>query len=205
MIFTGADSNDAPRLSILISCMITLYGTIVLLSREIFMIILGGINICAMITRIDIFKGGVGMENCMEGYPVVIQVPVAWGEMDAFGHLNNIVYFRYFESARIAYFHKIGLIDMMTKTGIGPILASTSCKFKIPLKYPDSVLVGSKVKSTEEDRFMMGYGIFSTNHQKIAAEGDGLIVMFNYRDSKKVKVPEELRQRILALEATSER
>jgi acyl-CoA thioesterase FadM len=55
------------------------------------------------------------MENLMEGYPVVIEVPVAWGEMDAFGHLNNIVYFRYFESARIAYFHKIGLIDMMTK------------------------------------------------------------------------------------------
>jgi acyl-CoA thioester hydrolase len=52
---------------------------------------------------------------------------------------------------------------------------------------------------------MMGYGIFSTNHQKVAAEGDGLIVMFNYRESKKVKVPEELRQRILALEATSER
>jgi len=140
------------------------------------------------------------MENLVADYPVVIETPVAWGEMDAFGHLNNIVYFRYFESARIAYFYKLDLIDMMTKTGIGPILASTSCKFKIPLKYPDKVLIGAKVTDIEEDRFMMGYGVFSTNHKKIAAEGDGLIVTLNYRDSKKVSVPEELRQRILDLE-----
>ena len=103
------------------------------------------------------------------------------GEMDAFGHLNNIVYFRYFESARIAYFYKLDLIDMMTKTGIGPILAATSCRFKIPLTYPDKVLVGAKVASIEEDRFTMGYGAFSTNHRKVAAEGDGLIVTLNYR------------------------
>ena len=140
------------------------------------------------------------MENLMNGYPVVIEVPVAWGEMDAFGHLNNIVYFRYFESARIAYFYKLDLIDMMTKTGIGPILASTSCRFKIPLTYPDKVLIGAKVASIEEDRFTMGYCVFSTNHRKVAAEGDGLIVTLNYRESKKVQIPGELRQRILDLE-----
>ena len=143
------------------------------------------------------------MENLMDGYPVVIEVPVAWGEMDAFGHLNNIVYFRYFESARIAYFYKLDLIDMMTRTGIGPILASTSCRFKIPLTYPDKVLVGAKVVSIEEDRFMMGYGICSTSHQKVAAEGDGLIVTLNYRENKKVQIPGELKQRILDLEGTA--
>ncbi|MCG7852693.1 MAG: acyl-CoA thioesterase [Methanosarcinaceae archaeon] len=143
------------------------------------------------------------MENLMDSCPVVIEVPVAWGEMDAFGHLNNIVYFRYFESARIAYFYKLDLIDMMTRTGIGPILASTSCRFKIPLKYPDKVLVGAKVVSIEDDRFMMGYGVFSTSHQKVVAEGDGLIVTLNYRESKKVQIPGELRQRILDLEGAA--
>jgi acyl-CoA thioester hydrolase len=145
-------------------------------------------------------KRGIVMENLLEGYPVVIEAPVAWGEMDAFQHLNNIVYFRYFESARIAYFYRLDLIDTMTRTGIGPILASTSCRFKIPLQYPDKVLIGAKVTNIEEDRFLMGYGVFSTNHQKMAAEGDGLIVTFNYRENKKVPVPDELRQRILNLE-----
>ena len=143
------------------------------------------------------------MENLMDGYPVAIEVPVAWGEMDAFGHLNNIVYFRYFESARIAYFYKLDLIDMMTKTGIGPILAATSCRFKIPLTYPDKVLVGARVVSIAEDRFTMGHCVFSINHQKVAAEGDGLIVTLNYREGKKVQIPGELRRRILDLEGTA--
>jgi len=74
------------------------------------------------------------------------------------------------------------------------------CRFKIPLQYPDKVLIGAKVTNIEEDRFMMGYGVFSTNHQKMAAEGDGLIVTFNDQENKKVPVPDELRQRILNLE-----
>jgi len=43
----------------------------------------------------------------MSDYPVVVDIPVAWGEMDAYGHLNNIVYFRYFETARMAYFERL--------------------------------------------------------------------------------------------------
>jgi acyl-CoA thioester hydrolase len=140
------------------------------------------------------------MEKLTDGYPVVIEIPVAWGEMDAFQHLNNIVYFRYFESARIAYFEKLDLLDLMTRTGVGPILASTSCRFKIPLTYPDRVLSGAKVSKIEEDRFVMNYVIASEKHGKIAAEGEGIIVAFNYRENKKVMLPGELRSRIADIE-----
>ena len=92
------------------------------------------------------------MSNLLKDYPVIIEFPVAWGEMDSMGHVNNIVYFRYFESARIAYFEKMDLMGYMAETGIGPILGEISCKFKIPLSYPDKVLMGVKVVSIEEDR-----------------------------------------------------
>jgi acyl-CoA thioester hydrolase len=142
------------------------------------------------------------MGKLTEGYPVVIEIPVAWGEMDAFQHLNNVVYFRYFESARIAYFEKMDVLDLMNKTGIGPILASTSCKFRTPLTYPDKVLIGAKVTNIEEDRFTMNYLVVSTRLQKVAAEGDGLIVAFNYRENKKAIISDELRQRIVEVEKT---
>ena len=143
------------------------------------------------------------MDNLVEGYPVVIEIPVQWGEMDAFQHVNNIVYFRYFENVRIAYFEKIDVIKFMTRTGIGPILAATSCRFRTPLTYPDNVLVAGKVTAIEEDRFMMDYRVVSTRHQKMAAEGDGVIVTFNYRENKKVAVPEELRRLITEIENTA--
>lgn len=142
------------------------------------------------------------MKSLLEHCPVVIETPVAWGEMDAFRHLNNTAYFRYFESARIAYFERLNLLEYMAATGVGPILASTSCKFKIPLVYPDKVSVGARVSKIEDDRFTMEYYVVSHKHQKVAAEGVGLIVSFNYKENKKAPIPGELKQRIEELEAS---
>ena len=140
------------------------------------------------------------MNESLAGFPVVIDLPVAWGEMDALRHDNNIVYFRYFESARIAYFEKLRFWEFMNQTGVGPILASIQCKFKIPLAYPDTVSVGTRIPSIEQDRFVMEYRTVSHKSQAIAAEGEGVVVSYNYRESKKTPLPEEMKQRILTLE-----
>ncbi|HET6890083.1 MAG TPA: thioesterase family protein [Pyrinomonadaceae bacterium] len=141
------------------------------------------------------------MEKLLQHCPVVIETPVAWGEMDAFRHLNNTAYFRYFESARIAYFERLNLLEYMEATGVGPILASTSCRFKIPLTYPDKVFIGARIPTVEDDRFTMEYYVVSHKHQRVAAEGVGLIVCFNYKENKKAPIPDELKRRIEELES----
>src|SRR5919107_5780774 len=121
------------------------------------------------------------MRELLKAYPVVIEIPVAWGEMDSLRHVNNIVYFRYFESARMAYFDRVGFWAHMDETGVGPILASTNCKFRLPLTYPDTVSVGARVSDIEADRFLMRYAVYSHRHRKLADEGDGLVVSYDYR------------------------
>jgi acyl-CoA thioester hydrolase len=140
------------------------------------------------------------MRELLETYPVVIEAAVAWGEMDSMGHVNNIVYFRYFESARIAYFERVGFMAHMGETGVGPILASTQCRFRLPLAYPDTVSVGARVSETGDDRFVMQYLVVSHRHAKAAAEGEGLVVCFDYRAQKKAPLPQEVRARIRDLE-----
>lgn len=140
------------------------------------------------------------MEEMLSACTVVMTIPVAWGEMDAMGHVNNIIYFRYFESVRIDYFRKLDLIGYQQETGIGPILASTECRYKLPLQFPDTVMVGTKILSMEEDRFVMGYEVFSTRHKRIAADGEGVVVTYDYRNNKKVNIPDGLRAKILELE-----
>lgn len=140
------------------------------------------------------------MKELLKNYPVIIQFPVAWGDMDAFGHVNNVMYFKYFESARIAYFEKVNILEVMNKTGIGPILKETNCKFKIPLTYPDQISSAARVPKLEEDRFLMEYVVFSHTHQKIAAEGSGLIVAYDYKQKNKTNIPEDLKKYIQALE-----
>jgi len=133
-------------------------------------------------------------------YPVVVETPVAWGEMDAFGHVNNIIYFRYFESARIAYFEKLDMPEFIGRDPIGPILAETTCRFRAPLSYPDTVSIGARVASVGEDRFMMNYVVFSHKLERIAAEGEGIMVCYDYRQNRKASVPPGLRQRIEEIE-----
>ena len=142
------------------------------------------------------------MQDLHKAYPVVIETPVAWGEMDSLLHVNNIVYFRYFESTRMAYFDRLRFWEYMAETGIGPILASTQCKFRIPLTYPDTISAGARIAKVEKDRFLMEYIIYSHRHQGVAAEGEGLIVSYNYREKKKATLPEEIRARIQLLESS---
>jgi acyl-CoA thioester hydrolase len=142
------------------------------------------------------------MDDILKRCPVVIETPVAWGQMDAFRHLNNTAYFRFFESGRIAYFERLNLLEYMEETGVGPILAATSCRFKIPLTYPDTVSIGTRVPAIEADRFTMEYYVVSHRHGKVAADGTGLIVCFNYQENKKAPLPDELIKRIEHLEGS---
>ena len=139
----------------------------------------------------------------LRAFPVVIELPVVWGEMDAFGHVNNIVYFRYFESARLAYFERVGFLEEMERSGVGPILASTRCDFRRALRYPDRILVGARVTELGEDRFTMAYRIWSEQQGRVAAEGEGLIVSYNYREGRRAPLPSAVRRAIEELEATA--
>ena len=136
----------------------------------------------------------------LDVFPVVIEIPVAWGEMDAFQHVNNIVYFRYFESVRIAYMERIKFTEVMQRTGIGPILAYTQCRYRKPLTYPDTISVGASVTEIGADRFTIETRVVSHKLQMIAAEGTAELVAYDYRANKKAKLPEEIRRNIEALE-----
>lgn len=131
--------------------------------------------------------------------PVTVEIPVAWGDMDAVGHVNNTVYFRYFETARIAGFAHLGLDVPNPADGVGPILHSTKCRFRIPLTYPDTVTVGTRIGEISEDRFVMEYRAVSHRHEAVAADGDGVIVTHNYLTGAKAPISEGLRQRLVAL------
>jgi acyl-CoA thioester hydrolase len=142
------------------------------------------------------------MSPLLPGYPVAIDISVAWGEMDAFGHVNNVAYFRYFESARIAYFERADALADMERAGCGPILAETRCRYRLPLSYPDRLTAGARISAVAEDRFTMQYAVASAKAGRIAAEGEAVVVWYDYRARSKTALPPALRARIEALEAT---
>lgn len=135
-------------------------------------------------------------------YPFYIKQDVIWNDMDYFKHINNTVYFRYFEDIRMAFFETTGVNTLMESTQLGPILASTQCQFKAPLTYPDRILIGTKLKEIGEKKFTMEYAVFSEEHNNICATGEGLIVFYDYKQGKSCEIPDTIRNTFNKLKAS---
>lgn len=134
-------------------------------------------------------------------FPVSIQHHVAWGEMDAFGHVNNANYLRWFESARIAYFEKVGVsIGTADASAWIPILGRATIDFRKPATYPDTIEVQATVTKFGTTSFTMAYRATSPT-LGVVAEGDAIIVVLDPKTNAKTPVPAELRKAIEALEA----
>lgn len=132
-------------------------------------------------------------------WPITAHRPVLWGDMDALGHVNNTVYFRWFEEARIALLDAVGLRARRATTGSGPILATSSCRFRLPLTYPDTVSVHTGVSHIGHTSFTLVYELYSAEYRAVAAQGDSVVVHFDYRAGAKAPLPEVVRRALTDL------
>ncbi len=143
---------------------------------------------------------GYRVSALLDDFPVVVEVAVRWADMDAFGHVNNTLVFRYFESARIVYLERCGFERSYEETRIGPILHSTSCRFRRQLFYPDTILVGARTIELHEDRFMTEYRALSASQDAVASEGSSIVVSYDYNEARKAPIPETVRALIVELD-----
>lgn len=119
------------------------------------------------------------MVSCVAGVPIIkgvfrCVVPVRWGDLDAQNHVNNTVYFRYFEEARAQLFRQAGPPVAGNKVGI---LAHASCDFIRPVLYPATVCVG--LVPTHVGRSSLHFDAFITcqdNPDVMYAKGKNIIV-----------------------------
>ena len=132
------------------------------------------------------------LEKFIAQNPVHTEISVAWGEMDALQHVNNVVYFRYFETARIEFFNQINLLGDLQITQVGPVLSDNHARYKRPVTFPDTLLVGVKISDIQADRFMMHYTVFSQDQQAVTTLGSSQVVMFNFKTGKKATLTSEL-------------
>ncbi len=139
------------------------------------------------------------MQELLKEFPSVIELPVQWGEMDAAKHVNNSVYIRWGESARIAYFDKMNLDNSFSEQ-IGPILGWQDCKYIFPVTYPDTISIGVKTVEVKADRFFIECHMFSHKHQRIVAINKNSIIAYDYHNLKKAELPQEWIEKISSLE-----
>ena len=121
--------------------------------------------------------------------------------MDAFQHVSNLVYFRWFQEARVEYMTRLGWFEMHTSLGYGPIVASTQARYRRPLSFPDNIWTGARILELGKDRVTFEHKIYSKHWgEELVAEGQAVIVGFDYRKGAKAELPVALRAKIEAME-----
>jgi acyl-CoA thioester hydrolase len=136
----------------------------------------------------------------LSDYPLLLTWPVQWGDQDAYQHVSNTVHFRWFESARMAYLERIGLDEMMRNSRIGPIIASITCHYRLPVNYPDTVQIGARISRIGRTSLTMDHVLGSVAADAIAAEATSTLVLYDYNTATPHPVPESLRKAIEAIE-----
>ncbi|WP_240906915.1 acyl-CoA thioesterase [Paludisphaera rhizosphaerae] len=140
------------------------------------------------------------MAELLADYRVVVELPVQWGEQDALGHVNHVNYFRWYETSRIVYAEKVGLMDLHRGERVGPILASVANDYRRQLVFPDTVHVGVRVTRIGVASISLEHKIFSRSQRALAAEGTSTLVVFDYNAQKPTRVPDAIRAAIEAME-----
>lgn len=122
------------------------------------------------------------------------EIPVRWGDQDAYGHVNNALYMRYLEEARVQLLADLG--DTLSGA-IAPVVINVGCTFLKPIVYPATIVVDCYIGDIGRSSFMVNYRLHTKDDAGIiCSEGYSKVVWMDHSSGRSVPLPETIRARI---------
>jgi acyl-CoA thioester hydrolase len=121
-------------------------------------------------------------------------IPIRWGDMDAYGHVNNTIYFRFMEQNRVEYLEQQGYKVM--PEGTAPVIINASCTFLVPLTYPGVVEIHMFCGQPGRSSIPTHYEIRLQGDDTLYASGESKIVWMEVASGKSVAIPDKLRAQL---------
>lgn len=125
-----------------------------------------------------------------------ITLRIDWSELDTFGHVNNVMFMKYVQAARLNYAEHIGLMELHRTKNIGFMVAETNCRFKKALHFPGNVHIVTRQISLKNTSFSLEHTITNDANELVAIATDALVV-FDFTKNEKHVIPEEIKEKML--------
>jgi acyl-CoA thioester hydrolase len=126
-------------------------------------------------------------------YKIFYPITTRWMDNDFYGHVNNVTYYSYFDTAANKYLIEEGGLDIATAEVIG-FVVNSGCQYLAPIAYPETIEVGLRVDKLGNSSVQYGLAIFKTGEQQACAHGHFVHVFVNRQSQKSTAIPETLRQ-----------
>jgi acyl-CoA thioester hydrolase len=140
--------------------------------------------------------------NRRASYRSFLAIPTRWMDNDAYGHVNNVVYYSYFDTAVNEHLIRTGALDMANSAAIG-LVVETSCRFHKPLSFPELVDAGLRVAKLGNTSVRYEIGLFKHGEDEPAASGHFVHVWVDRASQRPTPLPEAVRQALQQLVAST--
>lgn len=131
-------------------------------------------------------------------YPVFRRIVTRWADNDVYGHINNVTYYSFFDTAVNAHLIEQGLLDIERSDMIG-LVVETGCRYAAPLAYPQDVEAGIRVAKLGSSSVRYEVGIFAAGAEEAAAEGFFIHVYVDRGTRRPVPLPPDWRDELQRL------
>jgi acyl-CoA thioester hydrolase len=132
-------------------------------------------------------------------FPVLRTITTRWHDNDHYGHVNNVVYYAYFDTAVNGYLIEASGTDIRSLPAIG-IVAETSCRFLRELSFPDTVHAGLALEKLGNSSVVYRIGLFRNEEAAPAAIGRFVHVYVDATTRRPVPIPPQIRAALTALD-----
>lgn len=126
-------------------------------------------------------------------YPHFLSIPTRWKDNDIYGHVNNVVYYSYFDTVVNEYLIRVGGLDIHNGEVIG-VAVESRCSFFASLEFPETVDAGLAVLHIGNSSVRYDIGLFSEHRDTVAAAGEFVHVFVDRASRKAVAMPEPIRR-----------
>jgi len=125
-------------------------------------------------------------------------IPTRWMDNDVYGHVNNVVYYSYFDTVVNGYLIKAGALDIQKSPVIG-LVVETSCRYRAPITFPETVIAGLRVERMGTSSVRYEIGLFRGEEDEAAAEGHFIHVYVERATNRPCPLPDNLRAALSTL------
>ena len=138
--------------------------------------------------------------NNLDSYPHYLTIPTRWADNDVYGHINNSVYYFYFDTVVNKWLIENDLLEIGKSETVG-LVVGTSCDYFAPISFPDSITAGLRAAKVGSSSVTYEIGLFRNDETTASAQGSFVHVYVDEKNRRPVPISDRMKEKLMGIKS----